>query len=337
MGVKIIAEIGVNHNGSRDLAVRLIQAAKECGVDAVKIQVFKPEEMVLAKADKARYQKETAPEFKTQFDMLKQYELKYEDIVFIRDFCRQLDLELIATPFDFPSLELIRRLCLETIKVSSGDLTNIPLLQQIRDSGKKVIISTGMAGLAEVDEAINVFSDKSKLTLLHCTSNYPAKTENVNLRAMITLRHAFQLPVGYSDHTEGTEVSIAATALGAEIIEKHFTLNRSLPGPDHKASLEPVEFAGLVRSIRNVEAAMGDGVKRCSEEELEVREVARKSIVATKQIKAGELFTESNLGIKRPGTGLHPRYYDMLIGKKASVDIVKDEFIKLGMIEEEVI
>ncbi|ADG83612.1 N-acetylneuraminate synthase [Thermincola potens] len=337
MGVKIIAEIGVNHNGSRDLAGKLLQAAKECGVDAVKIQVFKPEDMVLVSADKARYQKETAPEFKTQFDMLKQYELAYEDILFIRDLCRKLDLELIATPFDFASLEMIKKIGLEAIKVSSGDLTNIPLLQRINDTGQKVIISTGMAGLAEVEEAVSVFNDKSKVTLLHCTSNYPAKKENVNLRAMISLRHAFRLPVGYSDHTEGIEIAVAAAALGAEIIEKHFTLDRNLPGPDHKASLEPEEFAAMVKSIRHVEAALGDGIKRCSDDEWEVRKAARKSVVAAKEIKAGELFTENNLGLKRPGLGLHPRYYNLLIGRKASVDIAKDEFIKLSMVEGEVV
>lgn len=338
MKIKIIAEIGVNHNGSRDLAGRLIEAAKKCGADAVKIQIFKPEEMVTGSAAKAEYQKRTAPGFKTQFEMLKQYELDIEDIIFLKSICMDVDIELIATPFDFASLEIIEKLSVETVKISSGDITNIPLLKKVAGTGKGVIISTGMANLAEIEEALAVFNkDKPNVSLLHCTSNYPAKVEAVNLRALETLKCAFKRPVGYSDHTEGIVIPIAAAALGAEIIEKHFTLDCRLPGPDHRASLEPHEFTRMIKSIRDVEMALGDGLKRCQESEYEVRSVARKSIVAREDIKAGEQFTANNVAVKRPGTGLHPRYYNRLIGQKAVVNIKKEEQIKSTMVEGEVV
>jgi sialic acid synthase SpsE len=311
----------------------LIEAAKKCGADAVKIQIFNTEEMVTRSADKAPYQKQSAPGGESQFAMLKKYELGIDDIVYIKSFCNAINLELMATPFDFSSLVLMEKLGFATIKVSSGDLTNIPLLKRINETGKKVILSTGMANLAEIEEALAVFDRcEHNPVLLHCTSNYPVKMEDVNLKAIETLKCAFKKPVGFSDHTAGIEIAIAAAALGAEIIEKHFTLDGALPGPDHRASLEPRQFAKMVESIRNLETAWGDGIKQCRDSEAEIRQVARKSIVAKEDIKAGELLTESNLAVKRPGTGLHPRYYDFLTGKRAVTDINKDQQIKLTMV-----
>lgn len=332
--VKIIAEIGVNHNGSRDMAVQLIKSAKQCGADAVKIQIFNTEEMVTRSADKAAYQKQSVPDCKTQFDMLKQYELELEEIAYVKNFCDEKNIELIATPFDFTSLEIMKKLSFDTVKISSGDITNIPLLKKVNETGKNVIISAGMANLAEIEEALAVFDkNKANLALLHCTSNYPVKMENVNLKAIETLKCAFKKPVGYSDHTAGMEIPIAAAALGAEIIEKHFTLDRQQSGPDHRASLEPQMFAEMVKSIRHLEVALGDGIKKCQDSEAEIKDVARKSIVAKRDVKAGELFTEDNVAVKRPGTGLHPRYYDVIIGKKTVVDIKRDQQIKLTMVE----
>lgn len=335
--VKVIAEVGVNHNGSRDLAVKLIQSAKQCGADAVKIQIFKTEEMVTRTADKASYQKQSAPDFKTQFDMLKKYELEPEDIAYIKNLCEETGIELIATPFDFSSLKIMEELGFETIKISSGDITNIPLLKKVNETGRNVILSTGMANLAEIEEALSVFDKDFNLAILHCTSNYPTKMENVNLKAIETLKCAFKKPVGYSDHTVGKDIPIAAVALGAEIIEKHFTLDSNLPGPDHKASLEPQMFTMMIEGIRNLEAALGDGIKQCQASEIEVKNIVRKSIVAKKDIKAGEIYTENNIAVMRPGTGLHPRYYDLLIGRKAIKDIKKEQQIKLTMVDGELI
>ncbi len=331
--VKVIGEIGVNHNGSRDLAVQLIKSAKNCGADAVKIQIFKTEEMVTRAAGKVSYQRQSTP-WETQFDMLKNYELNFEDIAYLKKFCNEISIELIATPFDFTSLEMMEQLFFETIKISSADITNIPLLKRVNRTGKNIIISTGMATLGEIEEALAVFDEeKCNLALLHCTSSYPAKLESVNLRAIQTLRQAFQKKVGYSDHTAGISIPVAAVALGAEIIEKHLTLDNSLPGPDHQASLEPPAFTQMVESIRGLEKALGDGIKRCQDSEQEVRKIARKSIVAGEEIKRGEFLTENNLALKRPGTGLHPRYYDILIGKKAASDIRRDQHIDLNMIQ----
>ncbi len=336
MRVKIVAEIGVNHNGSRDLAGKLIRAAKQCGADAVKIQIFNTADMVTRTADQAGYQKKSRPDSKTQYDLLKKYELGFEDIACLKKSCEELNIELMATPFDFASLDMMVKFSFQTVKISSGDITNIPLLKRVEQTGKSVIISTGMANLGEIEEALAVFpKDKSDLALLHCTSNYPTEMADVNLLAIQTLKEAFKKKVGYSDHTAGIDIPIAAVALGAEIIEKHFTLDSSLPGPDHRASLEPQKFVEMVKSIRGLETALGNGVKRCQDSEIEVKNVVRKSIVAKANIKAGEYFTENNLALKRPGTGLHPRYYNILLGKKAKLDIIRDQQIKFMMIEEE--
>lgn len=332
MGAKIIAEIGVNHNGNKDLAVKMIKAAKDCGADAAKIQIFKTEELVTREAEKAQYQKNTGPNSESQFDMLKKYELTVDDIVLIKKYSEEINIELLATPFDFESLDIMEKVGFGTIKISSGDITNIPLLKKVNQIGRNVILSTGMSNLAEVEEAVSAFDDKIDLTLLHCTSNYPTEPQEVNLRAMETLKYAFQKRVGYSDHTEGIEIAIAAVVLGAEVIEKHFTLDRSLPGPDHKASLDQDAFIKMVKGIRNVEMAMGDGLKYCRVCENEVKNVARKSIVARYDIEAGETFTKENIAVKRPGTGMHPRFYELLLGKRATVNIREDQQISNNMI-----
>lgn len=324
----IIAEAGVNHNGDINIAKKLVDKAKEAGVDAIKFQTFKSENLVTEHAPKAEYQKETTGDG-SQFAMLKKLELSIEDHIILKKYCEEKGIMFISTPFDFESVDLLEKIDVSLYKVSSGDLTNLPLLNYIANKNKPIILSTGMANLGEVEEAVETIfkTGNNKLVLLHCTSNYPTAYEEVNLRAMLTMKEAFKLPVGYSDHTIGIEVPIAAVALGAKVIEKHFTLDKNMEGPDHKASLEPYELKMMVNSIRNIEIAMGDGVKRCSKSEENTKSVARKSIVANRNINKDEIITINDVSFKRPEQGLKPKYIDLIIGKKARRNIYRDEFI----------
>lgn len=330
----IIAEAGVNHNGSLDVAKRLIDVAKEAGVDAVKFQTFKAENLVTKDAPKANYQVNTTGSG-TQYEMLKKLELSFEDHIILKKYAEEKGLIFISTPFDFESVDLLEKLNVDLYKTSSGDLTNIPLFRYIAKFNKPMIVSTGMANLSEVECAVNAIKEEGndKIVLLHCTSNYPTDYEDVNLRAMITLKDAFKLPVGYSDHTIGTEVPIAAASLGAVVIEKHFTLDKDMEGPDHRVSLNPKELKDMVQSIRNIEKAMGDGIKRCNKNEKNTRFFARKSIVAKREIKAGEKLSLENLTFKRPEKGLSPVYIDMVVGKRAIKTIQKDQVIALDIIK----
>jgi len=324
----IIAEAGVNHNGSLELAKKLVDVAIDAGVDAVKFQTFKAENMVTQYADKAKYQAASTGEG-NQFQMLKKLELSFEEYNTLNEYCKKQGITFLSTPFDSESVDLLKKLNIPLYKISSGDLTNLPLLDYIARLKKPMIISTGMGTLGEVEKAINTIQNagNTEITLLHCTSNYPTMYEDVNLKAMNTLKDAFKLPVGYSDHTLGIEVAIAAVAMGAKVIEKHFTTDNTLEGPDHKASLEPAALKQMVLSIRNIEEAFGDGVKKCRENEKNTRDVARKSIVASQVIKKGELITIEEVTFKRPGLGISPEFLNMIVGRTASCDIDRDEII----------
>lgn len=327
--VFIIAEAGVNHNGDINIAKKLIDAACKAGVDAVKFQTFKAENIVTQNAPKAEYQKETTGQG-SQFEMLRKLELSFKDHILLKEYCDRKKTVFLSTSFDFESVDLLEKVGVKYYKISSGDLTNIPLLKYIAKLQKPIILSTGMANLGEVEIAVKVirkYMNKS-LYLLHCTSNYPTSYKDVNLNAMITLKNAFKLPVGYSDHTVGVEVPIAAVAMGAKIIEKHFTLDRHMDGPDHKASLEPDELKSMVDSIRNIESAFGDGIKRCNKSEEKSKFVSRKSIVAKKLIEKGEIILLDMIDVKRPEGGISPRYIESVVGSKALNDIQKDSFIK---------
>jgi len=337
----IIAEAGVNHNGDLALACKLVDAAVEAGVDAVKFQTFKTENVVSKNTEKAEYQKKTTDTGESQLEMLKKLELPFEDFKKIKKYCDKKGIVFLSTPFDYESVDFLESL-VPLYKIGSGEITNLPFLEYIAEKGKPIILSTGMSTLGEVEEAITTIinvnpsffdtshlspltSHASPLTLLHCISNYPAEYEDVNLKAMLTLKEAFKLPVGYSDHTLGIEVAVAAVALGAKIIEKHFTLDRNLPGPDHKASLEPDELNAMVKAIRNVEKSLGDGIKRPAQSELQVMKVVRRSLVAKKDIRAGETVKESDMLVKRPATGIPPKFKEIVIGMKPTRSIKKDE------------
>jgi len=324
--VFIIAEAGVNHNGDIRFAYKLVDAAKEAGADAVKFQTFKAENVVSKIAEKAEYQKETTNSKESQYEMIKKLELSFEDFVKIKDYCDKKGVIFLSTPFDYESVDFLEGL-VPLYKVGSGEITNLPFLEYIAQKGKPIILSTGMSTLGEVEEAVKIITNVNPslpLVLLHCVSNYPAKYEDINLKAMLTLKEAFKLPVGYSDHTLGIEIAIAAVALGAKVIEKHFTLDRGLPGPDHMASLEPDELKKMVKSIRNVEKALGIGIKKPAQSELEVIKAARRSLVAARDIRAGEVVKESDMLIKRPGTGILPKFKEMIIGMRLTKDVKKD-------------
>lgn len=329
MNVTIIAEAGVNHNGDYDLACRLVEAGASAGADYVKFQTFKAEALVSPQARRAAYQRRnlgaTEPD-DSQLTMLRRLELSYEQFGELRRECERCGTRFLSTPFDFESIEFLRSLGMDMMKVPSGEITNLPYLQAVAATGLPIVMSTGMATLGEVEDAVRVLTDAGtpldRLTLLHCTTEYPAPYAEVNLRAMETLRRSFGTAVGYSDHTPGIEVSVAAVALGATVIEKHFTLDRNLPGPDHRASLEPAELQALVEAVRHVEAALGDGRKVVTPSEAANREVARKSIVAARDIAAGELLTADNLTVQRPGTGLSPMTWERLIGHRAQAPLV---------------
>ena len=332
MNTYIIAEAGVNNNGRLDLALKLCDAAKDAGVDAVKFQTWRTELIVTTKARMAAYQeRNTQAEDSSQFEMLKKLELSYDHFRAIQDYCNKIGIDFLSTPDEEESLAFLMELGLPLIKVGSGEVTNIPYLRKIASYGKPVILSTGMSNLTQVATAYDtlVLSGAGPVALLHCTTNYPCPVEEVNLRAMCTLREAFKCRVGYSDHTMGLEVPVAAVALGAEIIEKHFTLDRSMAGPDHKASLEPGELKQMVRQIRNVEKALGDGIKRPNKSEAENARVVQKSILAKKVIRKGEQLTADNLTVKRAGGGIASSYWDFVVGKYASRDFDIDDIIVL--------
>lgn len=329
--VFIIAEAGVNHNGSLVLAKKMVNKAKEAGADAIKFQTFKTESIVCEFAEKAEYQKDTTKKSESQYEMLKKLELTrnmHEELI---EYCREMKIQFLSTPFDIESVQYLNELNIPIMKVPSGEITNYPYLKKIAESGKPVILSTGMSDLKEIEDALKVLrqNGSDNIILLHCNTEYPTPMEDVNLSAIKTLKEKFGLKVGYSDHTMGNDVSIAAVAIGAEVIEKHFTLDRTMEGPDHKASLEPEELKSMVQSIRNIEKAMGTGIKEPSPSERKNVKIARKSIVAKKEIKKGEIFTEKNLTTKRPGNGISPMYWNELIGQVADREYNVDELIVL--------
>jgi len=329
----IIAEAGVNHNGSIDMAKKLIDVAAEIGADAVKFQTFKAERLVSRSALKAEYQKKTTDADESQFDMIKRLELNEDAHRELICYCKNKNIIFLSTPFDLESIDLLNNLGLEIFKIPSGEITNLPYIRKIGRLKKKVILSTGMADLEEIGNAINVLIEygtrKEDITVLHCNTEYPTPFEDVNLLAMLSIRDAFKVAVGYSDHTVGIEISIAAVALGATVIEKHFTLDKNMEGPDHKASLEPHELKAMVRAIRNIEKAMGDGIKKPSTSEIKNKLIVRKSIVAAKEIKKGEVLSEETLAVKRPGNGMSPLEWDRVIGKRAKRNFTEDEMIEI--------
>lgn len=333
--VFVIAEAGVNHNGSLDMALRLVDAAAESGADAVKFQTFRAEKLVSPGAAKAEYQKAATGNAESQFEMIRKLELDVAAHEKLSQHCRERNILFTSTPFDEESISLLARMGMPFFKIPSGELTNPVHLRAIALQGRPVYLSTGMANLGEIETALAVLDEagltRDRVTLLHCTTEYPTPYAEVNLRAMATMRAAFPgvAGVGYSDHTPGIEIPLAAVALGATVIEKHFTLDRNLPGPDHRASLEPDELTAMVRGIRIISAAMGSGVKAPSPSELKNMTVARRSIMAACTIRKGERFSPQNLTIKRPGTGLPPMLWDRLLGVEARRDYEPDEMIEL--------
>ncbi len=318
----VIAEAGVNHNGQLDVALQLVDAAVEAHADAVKFQTFKAIRLVTSTAPKAAYQQRNTGDGGNQLDMLRRLELSPDDHQRLIDHCAQRGIRFLSTPFDHDSVDLLDELGVQAFKVSSGDLTNLPLLEHLARKRKPIILSTGMATLGEVEQAVHTLeATEAAFALLHCVSNYPAEHNETNLRAMLTMQAAFGVPVGYSDHTLGNEVCFAAVALGARIIEKHFTLDRNLPGPDHAASAEPNELCHLLQGIRRIELALGDGRKVPTPSELKTAEVARKSLVAACDIPAGAVFTEDLIAIKRPGTGLPPAMRSYILSRTARCPI----------------
>nr|CRH08108.1 Putative N-acetylneuraminate synthase [Candidatus Magnetococcus massalia] len=334
MSTLIIAEAGVNHNGELDLAIELIDAAQQCGADVVKFQSFDPKSIASQQAGKAAYQKRTTDADENQRSMLAKLALDEAAHLSLIDHAAKKGIAFLSSPFDLPSLALLERLEISPIKIPSGEITNLPLLVAIAQLRRPVILSTGMATLGEIEAALLLLNEhgvpKGGITLLHCTTEYPAPLEEVNLQAMVSMGHTFGLPVGYSDHTAGIAIPIAAVAMGAKVIEKHFTLDNSMPGPDHKASLEPGAFSQMVQGIRDVEIALGDGIKRPTRTELNNRAIARKSLVAARDIAAGEYFSLENLTSKRPGDGISPMRLDEVVGRVASRDYAEDEVIQWG-------
>lgn len=329
----IIAEAGVNHNGSLERAREMVRAAREAGADYVKFQTAVPELVISAFAPKAEYQKDTDGEERSQLEMCKAIHLPLDAYAELKELCRQEGIGFMSTPFDSVSISLLGDLGQDWMKVPSGEITNLPYLEQIARIGIPVILSTGMSDMEEIRRAIQILTSgpltPGDIIALHCNTQYPTPMRDVNLRAMLTMRDELGVRVGYSDHTQGIEVPVAAVALGACVIEKHFTLSRELPGPDHKASLEPDELKAMVRAIRNVEAAMGDGRKAVSESERPNMVVARKSIVALRPIKKGEILTEENITVKRPGNGISPMRWHDLLGSVAVRDFLADELIEV--------
>lgn len=330
--VFIIAEAGVNHNGNIELAKKLIDVASSAGADAVKFQSFKAENLVTKNAKKAEYQINNMNNKEvSQYQMIKNLELDYKDHQVLKSYAESKNIIFLSSPFDLESIDLLNNLGMEIFKIPSGEITNIPYLKKIGSMKKKVILSTGMATLGEIELALKILRENgtNDITVLHCNTEYPTPMKDVNLTAMNTIKNAFKVDVGYSDHTLGIEIPIAAVALGARVIEKHFTLDKKLNGPDHLASLEPDELTEMIKAIRNIEIALGNGIKEPSESEIKNKNIARKSIVAKKFIKKGEKFTVENLDIKRPGNGISPLFWDHILGKKAKKDFEEDELIEL--------
>ena len=331
--VLVIAEAGVNHNGSLVTAKQLVDVASEAGADMVKFQTFSADRLVTMSANKAEYQNKTTGASESQYAMIKKLEISLEMHEDIIAYCKQCNIEFFSTGFDIQSIDLLVDLGLEQFKIPSGEITNLPYLRHVGKYAKPVILSTGMANMGEIEAALDVLetsgTQRKNITILHCNTEYPTPMEDVNLKAMLTIRDAFGVAVGYSDHTLGIEVSIAAVAMGATVIEKHFTLDRTLPGPDHKASLEPGELKEMVQAIRNIEKAIGDGIKRPSTSEMKNILIVRKSIVAANPIKAGESFTNKNLTVKRPGIGISPIRWDEFLERTAIRDFAPDELIEL--------
>lgn len=329
--VFIIAEAGVNHNGSIELAKKLIDVASEAGADAVKFQTFKAENLVSKNAQKAEYQKETTDKNESQFDMIKKLELDVNTHQELIAYCKEKNIMFLSTPFDHDSIELLNDLGLEIFKIPSGEITNLPYLKHIGKLGKKVVLSTGMADIGEIEDALDVLMEsdtkKDNIIVLHANTQYPTPMEDVNLKAMVTIGNTFDIAFGYSDHTLGIEVDIAAVAMGASCIEKHFTLDKTMEGPDHKASLEPDELRAMVSAIRNIELALGSSIKKPSKSETPNKSIARKSIVAKTAIKKGEILSKENLAIKRPGNGINPMRWDEIVGTVAQKDYSEDELI----------
>ena len=327
----IIAEAGVNHNGSLEIAFQLIDVAVAAGADAVKFQTFKAEKIIAVNAPKAGYQTITTSSDETQLEMVNRLELDETAHDQLYHYCRQRNIQFLSSPFDLESIDLLHRLGLEIFKIPSGEITNLPYLKKLGALNKRLILSSGMADLSEIEEALAVLTQVGtpleNITILHCNTEYPTPFKDVNLRAMLTIGCAFGVAVGYSDHTNGIEVAIAAVALGADVLEKHFTLDRNLPGPDHRASLEPDELKAMVQAIRNIEKALGDGIKRPSPSEVKNKSVVRKSLVASRPIKTGELFSADNITAKRPGTGISPMRWDEVIGRPAKADYERDDLI----------
>lgn len=330
--VLIIAEAGVNHNGDINLAKELVDAAAEAGVDYVKFQTFNSKKLASKKAQKATYQKEnTKNNDESQLIMLQNLELSKEAHFELISHCNSRGIKFLSTGFDLESITFLNDLKIDLFKIPSGEITNLPYLRTIGSYKKPLIISTGMANMKEIEDALNVVLDagtnKKDITILHCNTEYPTPMEDVNLRAMLTIRDKFKVNIGYSDHTLGIEVPIAAVSLGATVIEKHFTLDKTMDGPDHRASLEPSELKAMVKAIRNIELSLGNGIKEPSKSEKKNKTIARKSIVANKDIKKGEIFTSDNLTTKRPGSGISPMRWDEVIGKRATKDYLEDDFI----------
>jgi len=330
----IIAEAGVNHNGNLDTAMQMVGAAVAAGADAVKFQTFKAEKFISANAPKADYQKQTTGASGSQLEMVRKLELDEAAHQRLFQYCGDKGIIFLSSPFDLESIDLLIRLGMQVFKIPSGEITNLPYLRKLGALSKRLILSTGMADLGEIEDALLVLmkagTTPENITVLQCNTEYPTPFEDVNLNAMVTIKSAFQgIQVGYSDHTRGIEVPIAAVALGATVIEKHFTLDRTMEGPDHWASLDPNELKSMVTAIRNIEKAMGNGMKKPSPSELKNKPIARKSIVAARNIEKGEVFTEENLTVKRPGTGVNPMRWDEILGRKASANFDKDQSICL--------
>jgi len=329
----IIAEAGVNHNGDMETAMRMVDAAADSGADAVKFQTFKAEELASSHAPLAGYQAGATSGYERQYEMLKNLELDAGAFRELAAYTRERGIVFLSAAFDLDSIDFLNELGIEIFKIPSGEITNLPYLRKMGSSGKKIIMSTGMADLGEIEDALDVLTGagtpRNDITVLHCNTGYPTPFEDVNLSAMLSIREAFRVRVGYSDHTTGMEVPVAAVALGASVIEKHFTLDKGMPGPDHGASLEPHEFRDMVTAVRNIEKALGDGIKKPMPSEEKNRAAARKSIVALKDIRKGELFSEGVITAKRPGTGISPMEWDRVVGRAAAKDFRADALIEI--------
>ena len=326
----IIAEAGDNHNGNLELAFQLVDKAAQAGADCVKFQTFVTEEVISKRAEKAEYQKESTGADESQYEMVKKLELTFDNFRQLQQYAKEKGLMFLSTPFDIPSVDFLNSIDIPCFKIPSGEITNLPYLIRIAQTGRDIILSTGMAEIEEIEAAVKALRENGagEISLLHCNTEYPTPMEDVYLRDMLTLKEKFSVRVGYSDHTKGIEVPIAAAAMGAEIIEKHFTLDHNMEGPDHKASLEPDELKAMVEGIRNIEKALGNGIKTASRSEKKNMDIARKSIVARRKIAKGETLTEDNLAVKRPGNGISPMKWYEILGTKAVRDFEEDEMIE---------